>query len=703
MRRPGVTRTWSRFRPDSVLLAPAAFVMHNPARMIAEPTDLHRPGRPKGARFLLLLLILLAFARLTWRLEAKNLWLDEALSLQRAESSWPALLTGYLPLTDGVRVVDTTDQHPFAYFVFLGLMLRAAGESEFALRFPAVIAATLLVPAAWALARRLHRSSALPASTPMWAAFLVAINPFCLWFGREARMYAQVALLAVLSTYLLLHWADCRTRARRRLYLAGYGLATLLLLASHYFALLIAPLHAVLAFQALVRRDRRRALAAAAMLTILAAIPGGIAVWLLARDPGAGTNWSRISLRVLAPDLLNAFSLGMSVDIAQVWPVDLLYGAVALLGAACGLWRTRRTTRPLGWLLPALVIVPPAELLAINMIRPAYMTARHMSVISALFVVLVGGGVAWLWQTRRWLGGAVALIFVAGAAYSTINSFTLPQYDNGDVAGMGEYLRERVQPGDLLLLQPMSWGRLYRYYLPLDAIEQGERAGLGTGWRALPLLGLTDEEAIRELEALSQRYRRIWLAQSEGAGPVNDWLFAHTFRADDRAFESAYSGLKIALLLPQPPVRPSGSVKAQHSTDIVFGNQVKLMGYDVGQALMAGGALPVTLYWQPVSPISRRYKYILRLVSDGNGDERQVLGTTETEPYNGFLPTTAWPAKSMIIEYSGVPSLRDAKPRPTRLVLQVYDAETLEKLPVTQASGAEPVEDTNTILLTTQP
>ena len=119
--------------------------------------------RHRSQRLLVLLFVLLAFVRLVWGLDAQALWLDEAFSLQRGESSWPALIAGALPLTDGIRTVDTTDQHPFAYFVFLGLMLRAAGISEFALRFPAVIAATLLVPVAWALSRRLTRTGSLPA------------------------------------------------------------------------------------------------------------------------------------------------------------------------------------------------------------------------------------------------------------------------------------------------------------------------------------------------------------------------------------------------------------------------------------------------------------------------------------------------------------------------------------------------------------
>ena len=67
------------------------------------------------------------------------------------------------------------------------------------------------------------------------------------------------------------------------------------------------------------------------------------------------------------------------------------------------------------------------------------------------------------------LGGrAVAACLVAAMTYSTINYHVSPVYDNGDLAGMGEYLRERIQPGDALLTQPVPWGRLYRYYLPID-------------------------------------------------------------------------------------------------------------------------------------------------------------------------------------------------------------------------------------------
>ncbi len=141
------------------------------------PLPLARSQSLRG-RWLLLLFILLAFARLTWQLEAKNLWWDESLSLQRAESDWGSLLAGHIVISDSITELPTVDQHPFGYFVLLGLFIRLAGESEFVLRFPSVMAATLLLPGLWALARLFVRRGVLPGPTAPITVFLAAGSPF---------------------------------------------------------------------------------------------------------------------------------------------------------------------------------------------------------------------------------------------------------------------------------------------------------------------------------------------------------------------------------------------------------------------------------------------------------------------------------------------------------------------------------------------
>src|SRR4051794_20468623 len=154
-----------------------------------------RPARvPSWARLLLLLLILVAFARVLLALDAKNLWWDESLSLQRAESNWGDLILGRLYLYDGFTSQVTSDQHPFFFFILQGILLRLAGESEVVLRFPSVMAATMLVPALWSFARLFVRRGIMAPSAPVWAALLAAGHPFYLWYGQEARPYALWAL-----------------------------------------------------------------------------------------------------------------------------------------------------------------------------------------------------------------------------------------------------------------------------------------------------------------------------------------------------------------------------------------------------------------------------------------------------------------------------------------------------------------------------
>jgi hypothetical protein len=668
-------------------------------------------------RWLLALLILIAFARVTWRLDAKNLWWDESLSLQRAESDLPTLMSGRIVISDGHSKVSTLDQHPFAYFALLGASIRLLGEREFGLRFLSVMATTMLVPALWVFARRLVRLNVAPRSAEAWAALLAAASPFYLWFGQETRPYALWALLAVLSTYLLLCWAThedlvgvlprrgiipiAQIRGRRWCYLLGYLPVTIALLTTHYFSILLLPFQALIAWRGL--RERRRLLGAALLgiLLVVAALVGAIVARDLLSQPGAGTNFQRISLQMLIPDLNNAFSLGLSVDIDRVRWLDLLFGAVALLGLAWGV-RSREALLGWGWVLPAFVLIPVAAMLAMNLFRPIWMTARHMSMISGAYLLLVAVGLGVLWRRSRWLGGALAVLLVSGMVYSTHNYFTLPKYGKDDLASVGRYLREQLQPGDLALLVPPEGLRLMRYYLPLNDMQQADRTGAGAKWEAVPPLRGARTEVGSWLEPFVAQSRRTWLVKSgvpagKSVKPIEEWLAANAFRVRDTPFASMGADIRVELYLPSVPVFERSPGQIQHPTDASFGDQVRLLGYDVGQPLMPGAALPVTLYWQALQPITRHYKYILRLeeiapaVSGGSGGDGtgQAAHATEREPYDGAFPTVAWPPGQVIMEYTevGAPTESNHAPERYRLILQMYDAESLAKLPVTMSGN----------------
>ena len=63
------------------------------------------------------------------------------------------------------------------------------------------------------------------------------------------------------------------------------------------------------------------------LLARLAAV-GGYAAWTIWRQGGGG-NFPSISLGMLVPDLLNAFSMGLSVVPTDVSWLDWLYGLIA--------------------------------------------------------------------------------------------------------------------------------------------------------------------------------------------------------------------------------------------------------------------------------------------------------------------------------------------------------------------------------------
>jgi len=175
----------------------------------------------------MLVLCLLAFALRVYSLGAQSLWYDEGVTAYLST----------LPLADLTAWTADDIQPPFYYYV-MWLWVRLVGSSEFALRFPSVVAGVLTVPVLGYLARRLTGSRLAGGA----AALLAAISPLYLWYAQEARNYTLVTLLCLWgSAELWAHLVDESDGPWRR-WLPYLGLM-IAAIYTHYFAFFILLFH----------------------------------------------------------------------------------------------------------------------------------------------------------------------------------------------------------------------------------------------------------------------------------------------------------------------------------------------------------------------------------------------------------------------------------------------------------------------------
>jgi len=147
-------------------------------------TEDTKPATPwyRLATTIFMMLAVVAGAILRWHEIDTSLWLDEALTYEGASRSiWFALAHRAYPL----------------YYVLANLALRFE-DSETALRFPSFVAGLLTIPAVYALGMRVGGRG-----VGVVSALLLTFNVYHIRYSQEARFYALVMLGSVLMTWFL--------------------------------------------------------------------------------------------------------------------------------------------------------------------------------------------------------------------------------------------------------------------------------------------------------------------------------------------------------------------------------------------------------------------------------------------------------------------------------------------------------------------
>ena len=390
------------------------------------------PARRVLAFAVLAALVALSLYERSRALDA-SYWIDEGISVGIAQHA-----LGDIP---GVLEQDGS---PPLYYALLHVWIQVFGAGETATHWLSLALALLVIPAAYWAASVWGRGAALAAAT------LVALSPFLDDHATETRMYALVALLAVLAVGAFVRGFVLRRRA------FVVWLAPLLaaLLWTHNWALYLALGCAVaIVALAVARRDRGvmrdGALAGAAAAVLYTPwVPT-----LLHQAEHTGAPWSNEPSLARLDEIPHAL-LGKDLVIALA--------AVALVAGVVVIARRGAASERRGLVALALVLVTSvvAAFVAAQL-EPGW-ASRYFAVFLAPLVVLLGLAAA----RARWVGAAV-LVAIAAISF---DPDTPDRHFKSNAEAVAAELEPSLRPGDVVLSTQAEQVPVLRHYLGGDLV-----------------------------------------------------------------------------------------------------------------------------------------------------------------------------------------------------------------------------------------
>jgi 4-amino-4-deoxy-L-arabinose transferase-like glycosyltransferase len=377
-----------------------------------------------------------------------HLWLDEAITVEIARRSVPALFAAL-----------RHDGAPPLYYLLLHFWTGIFGGGDVAVRALSGLLSVATLPLAWLAGRRVARAAAAfghvqPESTPRAGAaalLLFATSPYAIRYGSETRMYSLVVLLVLLFGLALARALE-QPEPRRWIPLT---LTTAALAYTHYWTFLLLGTVAVFLLLQSRRRPHYRYPCRSALVSMLVA-----SVLFLPWLPTfayqmlhTGTPW--------APKVQAQVLLDTIFDWAGRASTGSLLGLVLLFAAFIGL-----TARPAGdglhvdlkgrvpgrylaavWLVPLVLAY-----LAAQAGGSAYVE-RYTGIALPAFLLLAALGIGLLPNRRL----VVTLLAVAGIT-GLIGGAGLARSERTQAGEIAGKITEQARPGDVVAYCPDQLG-----------------------------------------------------------------------------------------------------------------------------------------------------------------------------------------------------------------------------------------------------
>ncbi|MBX7246850.1 MAG: hypothetical protein K1X53_15240 [Candidatus Sumerlaeaceae bacterium] len=419
-------------------------------------------GRSRGLplRFAVLVLLLAIAAMIRFQgLEDESIWFDESVT---------ALYTNQ-GIHHAMRV-NAGDSTPPLYFMGLSLWRTAFGMSDGVMRGYSAAWSWLGLLALLALA---HRAGGWRLALPVMA--MAAVNAEDVYFAQEARMYAQGAALATLSSLCLVYYLFPRETAhpRSRLFAAAaYVVVSTALMLTHYVAAMVLAAHGFYVLTYYLRRHNVRELVNYGFMTV------GVFVLFLpwaayVRQTTGGISAKNADWMRETPFLDHVwfvgkeFFWGNATTIHDFWWPHTMVVAALILGILAFRHRQRAARFVQSWgdstmlgFFAWMVVVPVlCAGIVSHTVKPIFNRPRFVDFVLPYFLLLLGYACA---SVRPRMGRLALTTILAGAmAYGTYVQQITPQKTNN--RKLAEYYR--ASPPDAVVFFPPWYSRAMSHYL----------------------------------------------------------------------------------------------------------------------------------------------------------------------------------------------------------------------------------------------
>lgn len=469
-----------------------------------------------------------------FRLDYAGYWHDEVITTFAARNS----------AVEIYRSISASDTHPPGYHILLHFWGAVFGYGLIPLRMFSVVVSLLCVPAVYFLGREL-----MGRRVGMLAAAMMAISPFQIFHGQQARMYPLLTLAVILTTLAFV--AAWRRGGIWRWALFSLA-ATLGIYTQVYFAFSLLALN----FWALYETARLRkidwprwaALIATQLIAVALFAPFYLSLKTITTAVVASF-WIRTSTPLdwmFGLVALTNYSTRL-VDEAPVWYLLAVYlpaiSAIVISLVYIQYVVRRRDSDSSTWMLIVFIVLTPClvgNLISLT-IRPLMIDRSLSGVTGPLYVMLAAVAVrTWSHRITKLLAPAVILSMFAGLGTIYLAAPTLHTLQQGT-----DYMFAERRPGDAIVA--LDWQSFdiaaLRYPDARDLYWAVDERLIPNTQRRVGFMGWPPQN-VAWLDSFGHNYKRLWVSQTPYIynwqwEAIEGWLKANGRLVEEREFDEA--------------------------------------------------------------------------------------------------------------------------------------------------------------------